>query len=285
LEAAQKLHPSYTVQVENTTLSIIQNDPLALDAEALLCYSSTSLTLHSNLAQRIVAEGGPLIRPEGAKHAPAVCGVTLVLPAGKLPNRYLLVAITNTLRNPPTVENLQASLFSACGQIAHHRMQSLVVPVLRIGRALTLESTVRSILSPLIDHCCGETPLRQIYLVLDEESELGLMGRVCSYLESTIESLLELGRLRARAACLQQAESQLQRFDLLQPEVQSQILRAQLEIQRELLVQLDRRRAGGRHDYDTVANELQRCTDEIERLCTVLELRKSAPLLARAVGE
>lgn len=284
MSAVQQTHIGYTVEVDNTTLTITQGDLLSLDAEALLCYSSTSLTLHSNLAQRIVAQGGPLIRSEGAKHAPAACGTTLALPTGKLASRLLLVAVTNALRDAPTLDSLEACMRSATAQVAHHGVRSLAVPLLRAGRAATPESFLRATLVPLIDHLCANTRLERIALVLDEESELGLMPRLTRYLEATIDELVEFGALRARATALHEAERHLRPFALLNAELLDHITRAQFEARLELLERLDRRRARGGRDYDAVLVELQQCEREVDRLSVALAIRHVAPLVERAVG-
>lgn len=285
MRAAPTTHPGYTVQVGNTLLTITQGDLLTFTTEALLCYSSTSLTLHSNLAQRIVGQGGPLIRAEGAKYAPAACGSTLALPAGRLPSRHLLVAVTNALRDAPTLDNLRICMRSAAAQVAHHGIESLAVPLLRAGRALAPEDALRATLSPLVDHCLGPSPLRYIIVVLDEESEAGLMARLGRHLEATLDELLELGARRARLAALQEAEAQLRPFGLLSAELLGHTLRAQLDLQLELLFQLDQRRNAGGRDHDAVLCELHQCSRQVERLWADLELLGlGAPLAERAVG-
>lgn len=284
MRAALKTNPSYSVPIGTTSLYIVQGDPLAVDAEALLCYSSTSLTLHSNLAQRIVAEGGAAIRAEGAKHAPASCGSALALPAGKLPQRHLLVAVTNALRDAPTLDDLRASMGAAAAEAARLDLRSIAVPLLRAGRAMSAEETLRATLAPLIDHCCGPSPLRKIFLVLDEESELGLMARLCRYLEATLDELLDLGAWRAQIAALHEVERQLAPFTQLAPELLYQAMRAQLDMQLGLLEQLELRRAAGGRDQPAVTGELRQCEREVERLMGTLSPQQPQPLLERALG-
>lgn len=65
------LKTTYAVKVGHTGLAFVRNDIRELRVDAVACYSSTSLTLHSHLAQRLIAGGGTFIRAESSKHAPA----------------------------------------------------------------------------------------------------------------------------------------------------------------------------------------------------------------------
>lgn len=197
----------------------------------------------------------------------------------------MLVAITNALRDAPTLDTLGACMHAVTAQVVHNGVQSLVVPLLRVGRAITPESTLRATLGPIVDHLCAGSPLRQIALVLDEESELGLMLRLSRYLEATFDELVELGVLRAHAAALRLVEHRLQPLDLLNTDLLDRILRLQLDVHLALLKLLDRRQAIGGRDYDAVVAELQQCEHEVARLSAIPGVLERTPPLERAVGE
>jgi len=277
--------PAVVLGINATVFTVVQGDVLEQGAEAVLCYSSSALTLHSHLAQQIVARGGPAIRVEGLKHAPAAPGSVLALPAGRLASRHLLVAVTNALRDAPTLDALHRCMHAVCTHIAHHGLRSIAVPFLRAGRALGPEETVRAMLAPLIDHCCGPTPLKQVFIVVDAESELGLAPRLGHYLAGAFEGLRDLGWLRAQAAALREAEQLLLPFELPSPAALSEALRAQLDLQLELLFHLDQLQARRGRDDGAVLVELELCAREIDRLSAVLEGRRAATLRERALGE
>jgi hypothetical protein len=178
-------------------LTLVAGDLLALQAQGVICYSSTSLTLHSAVAVRIVEQAGPAVRTDAAKHLPARVGDALVLSAGHLPMRYVLVGVTNELRTLPTLETVRASLRAALQRAAALELESLALPLLRVRRRLDDDDMLVVTLAALADHLSGATTLRRALVLIDEDVPQARLAvqRVASFLTT----LAQAGRLRAEA--------------------------------------------------------------------------------------
>ncbi|NJN17538.1 MAG: hypothetical protein HC822_15335 [Oscillochloris sp.] len=60
----------------------------------------------------------------------------MVLPAGKLPYRYLIAGITNHLRQAPSLETISDCIAAIITRAEQLNLHSLAIPILRVGRAL-----------------------------------------------------------------------------------------------------------------------------------------------------
>jgi Macro domain len=279
-----KVRVTTGAQIGGASLTFVHGDVLELATEAIVCYSSTSLTMQSNLAQRLIERGGALIRAEGAKHAPARLGDALVLPTGKLSSRYIIVAVTNQLRNAPTLASLHACMGVISERAAGLGLRSLAIPLLRVGRSLGPEDILRATLAPLIDHCAGPTSLGHVFIVLDAEGGLGAPPLLSRHTQRIVADLLELGRLRTRARALYAAEAQLRSAACPATPMISEVLQAQLLIQQQVLHQLERSLTPGGAGFQAIVLELDHCRSEIDRIWATLAERDAIPPLERAVG-
>lgn len=189
-------------QLGAAELAVVAGDLLGPAAQGILCYSSTSLTLHSAAAVRIVEQGGPVVRADAARHLPAQVGAALAVTAGRLPMRYVLVAVTNELRGPPTLEALHAALHAALGLGAALGLDSLTLPLLRARRRLDDDDLLVATLAALIGHLSGATSLRRALLVVDDAAQARL---ALQRLAPLLDALVRAGPLAAEAAALRQA--------------------------------------------------------------------------------
>jgi O-acetyl-ADP-ribose deacetylase (regulator of RNase III) len=259
-------------QIGGAKLEIVAGDLLALQAQGVICYSSTSLTLHSAVAARIVHEGGASIRADAAKHLPARVGDALVISAGRLPMRYVLIAVTNELRTTPTLETVRAALRVALARAAALGIDSLALPLLRARRRLDDDDVLVITLAALIEHLCGPTSVRQLLLTLDETAQQArlAMQRVAPF----IESLKCVGALRAQAQALPAAGPVRWPAGMLQ----ERALAHELLLQRgRLLMQIEGLLLRLLTDHgqlpggEGLRTELQHCQAEIRELSAVLE--------------
>lgn len=183
----------YTVR--NTTLALVAGDLLALPIQAAVCYSSTSLTLHSALAVRIVEQGGPAVRADAAKHLPTRIGAVLALSAGRLPLQYVLVAVTNELRRAPTLESVRAALRATLRCAAALELERLAIPLLHVRHRLNDDDLLAVTLAALLDHLSGPTTIRHLHLVVDDQE---MQARVVARRAAPLFDLLsQVGTLRA----------------------------------------------------------------------------------------
>jgi hypothetical protein len=249
-------------ETSNSELMLAAGDPLGVNADAVLCYSSSSLTMQSHLATRLVLDVGPALRLEASKHAPARIGDALVLPAGRLSYRYVLVAIINALRTTPTLESVRASLQTALRRAASLDLGTLVVPLLRVRRKLNDDDLLLTTLTALLEPLSAPTSLRQVTLVIDDEAlAFSLSQRVADLLPD----LAKLAKLRICATNLLSLDMLI---ELPDPALTTNLSQALLQQRRTYLQQALQlcERIAGRTEWARslgLAAELRRCRADL----------------------
>jgi O-acetyl-ADP-ribose deacetylase (regulator of RNase III) len=260
-------------------LTFVAGDLLTLHAQGIVCYSSTSLTLHSVVAVRIVEGGGPAVRADAAKHLPARVGDALVLSAGRLPMRYVLVGVTNELRALPTLETLRASLRVALQRAAALELDSLALPILKVRRRLDDDDVLVVTLAALIDHLSGSTSLRRVLLLVDEDAPQAWLA--VQRVVPLLGTLAQVGALRAQAQALRGAQALAKQLSTPQQEAACHELLAQ---QHETIARIIRllepftsdASVPGRQGLQT---ELRYCQAELDQIVAMQDVSA-----ARAVG-
>jgi hypothetical protein len=181
-------------------LIFVAGELLALHVQAVACYSSTSLTLHSAAAVQIVERGGPIVRADAAKHLPAQVGDALLLSAGRLAMRYVMVGVTNELRAVPTLETVRAAVRAVLRRATAMELDSLALPLLRVRRRLGDDDLLVVTLAAVFAELCRAGALRCVLLLLDEEEAAARLAlrRVAPLLDT----LTQLGSLQAQAEAL-----------------------------------------------------------------------------------
>lgn len=263
---ATPLPTLYTTRVGATELSLIQGAVQTLPADAIVCYASTSLTLHSNLARQLVMSGGTFIRHESGKHAPAEVGDAVLLPTGKLPGRHLLVAVTNRQREAPTLESISACMSTIVARAAQLGLSSLAIPLLRVGRALAPADVLRATLAPLCDHCSGYSRLSRLLIVIGNDESPAAHTGLLPYARASLPDLARLGQLRAQAAALNAIEGRLADTLALGVPAIEQLRSRQIALQRRIEQWLMHSLEGELPGPAAITLELRRCADELARL-------------------
>lgn len=165
------LRPIDRIEVGDSALELFSGDLLDLAVQGVGCYASSSLTLRSAIGMRIVARGGPAVRCDAGKYAPATVGQALAISAGRLPMHHVLVAVTNTPTTPPNLASVRTAVSAVLARAAALELESLAIPLLHAGRRIADDDLLVITLSALFEHLCGYTPIKRLYLVVDEEDE------------------------------------------------------------------------------------------------------------------
>lgn len=274
----------WTRTIDRAGITLVE-DALQVEAQGVTCYSSTSLTLYSVLAQALIERGGPSIRAEAAKHRDVRVGDVVALPGGKLKSTYVLAAVTNAPRDTPTLDSIATCVAEVLRRATSLGLVSLAIPLLRVGRHLEPEAILRATMTAVIDCLCGSTSLCQVYIGLqDHLSPVSNQG-LTHYLDDSFEGFVALGALRARIAGLQEIVQRLTLFEQSSPRLKAMITRAELGLQLQVKDLLEQEQGRHPHGAAGLALELRRCVE----LIGAIERVQGRPAMhlprERAIGE
>lgn len=263
--------------VGQSTLSVAVGNLVDCAVEGLVCYASSSLALHSVVASKLVEVGGASIRSECTKHLPTEIGDAVVLSAGKLAARYILVAVTNHIKAAPTITSIRASVQSAIERAEVLGLRSIALPTIRVSKQVSPDDALLTMLAPLVDHLCGATAIQHVVLVIDDLDDFPQLDQ---YLPACLDRLRAVGTLRAIARSLRIAEESLRKTQKLLgafPDWSSlheldHIVRRELAIQQQAVDMLyDQQNDIGARWQATHQAEIDLTQNEIVRLQRFLE--------------
>lgn len=274
----------WAANIGSSALAVVEN-ALEMDAHGVACYSSTSLTLHSVIAQELVERGGPSLRAEAAKHRNVGIGDVVALPGGKLKSRYVLVAVTNGLREAPALETIARCTAALLSRARDLELETVAIPLIRAGRQLETEEILRATLTPIVDHLCGPTSLREVYVGLQSHLSPRSAHWLTSSLDNTLATFVRLGELRARVAGLQAIGRQLALFERARPGLSKILLRAELRLLNEIRTILEAERTPEGQGPPGAHLELRRCDELISTVERRLGAQDATSAVERAVGD
>ena len=267
----------------NGTALLLVNDIMQVDAQALACYASTTLSLQSNIARQLVERGGSSLRAEAAKYSNAEIGDVITLPGGKLTSNYILVAVTNAFPAAPTLATISSCVGGLLQRVSSLGVTGLALPLLRVKRQLGLEDLLRCTLAPVIDHLWGDTSLSQVLIGVQGEDEMTYTLEISHALHKIFDSLLELGKRRAHSQALRETRQQLAPFEQGSGLLNT-MLQLELELQLEVQELLKLERARESRSLLGLELELQHCHEGIDDLRWKLAVADGDGERERAVG-
>lgn len=260
------------VAIGNSQLAILAGNLVERQAEGLVCYASTSLALHSVVAARLVELGGASIRSECAKHLPVQIGDAVVISAGKLPARYVLVAVTNHIKSAPSIESIRNGIVAVLSYADCLGLTSLALPTIRASKQIAADDALLAVLTPIIDHLSGPTTLAEVTVVVDEVEAFPLLTHS---LAEMLARLVVVGNLRVATHALYAAEQTLA-VAALPPYLEDELRhlrQQQLLLQRDILAMLhDHQRSAGQRYRESYRIQIAQAQDEIARLEAILSL-------------
>ncbi|MBC8075731.1 MAG: macro domain-containing protein [Chloroflexales bacterium] len=260
------------VAIGNSQLAILAGNLVECQAEGLVCYASTSLALHSVVAARLVELGGASIRSECAKHLPVQIGDAVVISAGKLPARYVLVAVTNHIKSAPSIESIRSGIVAVLNYADCLGLTSLALPTIRASKQIAADDALLAVLTPIINHLSGPTTLAEVTLVVDEVEAFPLLTHS---LPEMLARLVMVGNLRVATHALYAAEQTLE-VAALPPYLEDELRhlrQQQLLLQRDILTMLhDHQRSTGQRYRESYRIQIAQAQDEIARLEAMLSL-------------
>lgn len=220
--------------IGRSTLAVAVGNLADFVADGLVCYASSSLALHSVVASRLIDVGGSTIRTECAKHLPAQIGDAVVISAGKLAARYLLVGVTNHIKAAPTLASIRNSIEAVLQRADQLQLRSLALPTIRVNKQIAADDALLATLAPIVDHLSGTTCIQNITLAVDDPRDFPLLTQD---LPACLKRLSNVARVRATAQPLATAERMLAKTAALESQLTSFRSQRQQLVQRQLELQ------------------------------------------------
>ncbi len=160
------------VQINRTTLELINGDITELDTDAIVNAANEWLAHGGGVAGVISRRGGPTIQRESnawlRRHGRVVTGSAAITSGGNLKARHVIHAVGPVYDRSPRSAELLASAVRASLQLAdEHGLKSIALPAISTGVfGYPLEEAARVMLEAAITYLQGETGLEHVIFCL-----------------------------------------------------------------------------------------------------------------------
>ena len=147
---------------------IQQGDITEMDVDAIVNAANNDLILGAGVAGAILRKGGESIQDECDEIGSIPVGYAAITAAGKLKARYVIHAASMGLGDvPTTAKTLRTSTVHALRLAAERNLKTMAFPAVGTGvSGFPMEDCAQIMLSEVIQHLRGETPLETVYFVL-----------------------------------------------------------------------------------------------------------------------
>ena len=179
----------HTFRVGDCTVSFVAGNIADAHADGIVCSANYEMKMTGGVGVALVEKGGSVIEEEAVKGGQQALGSCVATTAGKLAAKRVLHAVSAWNEASCVGRAMQRALLLS----DELGLRSLALPALGTGAGrVTLETCANAMMTALKWHLAlGGTRLRQVQVVLADESKLGV------YREVAEEALLEGDRRTA----------------------------------------------------------------------------------------
>jgi len=160
------------VQINHTTLQLIQADITELTTDAIVNAANEHLAHGGGVAGVISRKGGPAIQRESnewvRQHGPVRTGSAAITSGGRLKARHVIHAVGPIYDGTPRSAELLASAVRAALQMADdHRLRSIALPAISTGIfGYPMEEAARVMVQAAVGYLRGKTGLERMIFCL-----------------------------------------------------------------------------------------------------------------------
>jgi O-acetyl-ADP-ribose deacetylase (regulator of RNase III) len=160
------------VQINRTTLELVEGDITALDADAIVNAANERLAHGGGVAGVISRKGGPTIQRESTawvrQHGPVSTGSAAITSGGNLKARHVIHAVGPVYDGTSRSAELLGSAVRAALQMADdHELTSVALPAISTGIfGYPLEEAAQVMLRAAIAYLRGKTNLERVVFCL-----------------------------------------------------------------------------------------------------------------------
>jgi O-acetyl-ADP-ribose deacetylase (regulator of RNase III) len=160
------------VQINRTTLELVQGDITEMDTDAIVNAANERLAHGGGVAGIISRRGGRDIQRESdawvRQHGPVVTGSAAITSGGELKARYVIHAVGPVYDGKPHSAELLASAVRGALQVADERgLRSIALPAISTGIfGYPMEEAAQVMLRAAIEYLEGSTVLERVVFCL-----------------------------------------------------------------------------------------------------------------------
>ena len=176
------------VQINQTTLELVEGDITELDTDAIVNAANERLAHGGGVAGVISRKGGPAIQRESdawvRQHGAVTTGSAAITSGGKLRARHVIHAVGPVYDGTPRSGELLASAVRAALQMAdEHGLKSIALPAISTGIfGYPIAEAARVMLQAAIEYLEGESGLERVVFCLYGRSAFDTFRRALATL-------------------------------------------------------------------------------------------------------
>jgi len=164
------------IQINRTTLELVEGDITELDTDAIVNAANERLAHGGGVAGVISRKGGPAIQRESnawvRQQGRVVTGSAAITSGGKLKTRHVIHAVGPVYDGTPrSAELLASAVRAALHKADEHRLKSIALPAISTGIfGYPMKEAAQVMLRAAIEYLRGKTGLGQVVFCLYGQS-------------------------------------------------------------------------------------------------------------------
>ena len=159
------------IQMNNTTLELVEGDITELDVEAIVNPANEKLLLGGGVAGVIKRKGGPSVQEECRRIGSTPTGTAVITGAGKLKYRHIIHAVGPKMGEGDEDRKLSSAVRASLALADRHGLKSLAMPAISTGNyGFPMDRAARITLTEVHRYLQGGTKLQRVIVVLYDDT-------------------------------------------------------------------------------------------------------------------
>lgn len=166
------------IQMNNTTLELVQGDITDFDVEAIVNPANEKLLLGGGVAGVIKRKGGPSVQEECRRIGSTATGTAVITGAGKLKYRHIIHAVGPKMGEGDEDRKLSSAVRASLALADRHGLKSLAMPAISTGNyGFPMDRAARITLTEVHRYLQGGTKLQRVIVVLYDDPAYSTFAR------------------------------------------------------------------------------------------------------------
>jgi O-acetyl-ADP-ribose deacetylase (regulator of RNase III) len=167
-----------SIELEGTTLQLIEGDITELDTEAIVNPANEQLQLGAGVAGVIREKGGPSIQEECDRIGSAPVGTAVLTGGGNLPAEFVIHAVGPRFGQGEEDRKLQSAVRASLALADRHGLKSIALPAISTGTfGFPMDRCARILLTEVYRYLQGGTKLERVVVVLHSDEDFETFKR------------------------------------------------------------------------------------------------------------
>lgn len=167
-----------SIELEGTTLQLIEGDITELDTEAIVNPANEQLQLGAGVAGAIREKGGASIQEECDRIGSAAVGTAVLTGGGNLPAKFVIHAVGPKFGEGEDDRKLQSAVRASLAVADRHGLKSIALPAISTGSfGFPLDRCARILLTEVYRYLQGGTKLERVVVVLHTDEDFEVFKR------------------------------------------------------------------------------------------------------------